>query len=220
MLEQILAAEDFLVFKSIMVQKNIDLELQALTVLQRQLGHSPEAYKYGRSGPAPNKEDDEVFDRVLKQSKAEYDLQRSLDEEELGKLLEMTKEESLRLHEASQKEQQSRADSLSGAAQLSAGESCSKKEKQKETTTQKANSGSKHRDDKLPALPPVKPPPSAQQPLTNVCPPGKASSSTKLSPAGLSGSDAAAAWLQNAKSELKTDDSAQTQKVAVSFGCI
>ena len=89
-----------------MVQRNIDLELQALALLQKQLGHSPEAYKAG-GGEPPRKsrsdEDDSILQEVLRQSQREFDLRNSLDEDELERLIEIAKEESLRLSQGEQK---------------------------------------------------------------------------------------------------------------------
>lgn len=110
--EQILAADDFLVFKHLMVQRNIDLELQALALLQKQLGHSPEAYQAGGGDPPKERrhgDDDSVLQEVLRQSKREFDLQNSLDEDELERLIEIAKEESLRF---SQGEQQKVAEEM------------------------------------------------------------------------------------------------------------
>lgn len=103
--EQILAADDFLVFKHLMVQRNIDLELQALALLQKQLGHSPEAYQAGGDTPKERHhgDDDSVLQEVLRQSKQEFDLQNSLDEDELERLIEIAKEESLRFSQGEQK---------------------------------------------------------------------------------------------------------------------
>ena len=39
--EQIWAADDFVVFKRMMIQKNIELQLQALELLQQRSAHSP-----------------------------------------------------------------------------------------------------------------------------------------------------------------------------------
>ena len=123
--EQILAADNFLIFKSMMVQKNIDLELQALSLLQRQLGYSPNAYRPGDPeedflrGKTAGGEDDALLEEALKQSKEEFDLQQSLDEEETARLLEMAKAESLRLYQAQQREQEELAGQLEKALQAS-----------------------------------------------------------------------------------------------------
>lgn len=118
--EQFFAADDFLIFKSMMVQRNIDLELQALSLLQKQLGSSPEAYKPSTNSCEPVKppqrsqeadEDDRILEEILRQSKEEYEKQL-LTEAEAEMLLTLTREESLRLHQASLREQQDLAEKL------------------------------------------------------------------------------------------------------------
>ena len=106
--ERILAADDFLAFKAMMVHRNIDLEQQALALLQKQLGHSPEVYQAEplRVNKSEKQGEDSTLKKVLQQSKKEFDLQSSLEEEELERLIELAKEESLKLYQASQREQQ------------------------------------------------------------------------------------------------------------------
>lgn len=65
--EQIWSAENFRMFKSLMVRKNIELELQALILLQYQLG----IIKSGNS--AINSDDDNIMQLVIKKSADEYD---------------------------------------------------------------------------------------------------------------------------------------------------
>lgn len=112
-----------------MVRKNIDLELQALAMLQKELGHSPQAYQLGggdSSGEPPkpsgstSADEERILQDVLQQSKKEYIFQQSLDEEEMEKLLALAQEESLRLYEAAQREEQEMAEKLERVLQLSA----------------------------------------------------------------------------------------------------
>ncbi len=120
--EQVFAAENFLIFKSMMVQRNIDLELQALSLLQKQLGHSPEAYQPSNGDAKPEtkpllrsqslqEEEDKFLEEVLRQSKEEYERQL-VTRAETEMLLTLAKEESLRLYQVSQKEQQDLAEKL------------------------------------------------------------------------------------------------------------
>lgn len=89
-----------------MVRRNIDLELKALQLMQKQLGHSPEVYsssqgqpKDEKSPPAEKEEEERrILEEVLVESKREYDRQQSMEEEELQRLLATAKEESLRLY--------------------------------------------------------------------------------------------------------------------------
>ncbi len=117
--EQVYAADDFLIFKSMMVQRNIDLELQALSLLQKQLGHSPEAYLPDTGDSEQTKPlersheevDDKMLEEILRYSKEEYE-QQLLSDAEAEMLLSLAKEESLRLYQVSQQEQQDLADKL------------------------------------------------------------------------------------------------------------
>ena len=108
LLEHVLAAEDFLVFKSVMVRRNISLEQQALQLMQSQLGQSPEAYSPSQGPPegetpltsVSQKEEEEarILEEVMRESKREYELQQSMEEEELEKMLALAKEESLKFY--------------------------------------------------------------------------------------------------------------------------
>lgn len=64
--EQIWSAENFRMFKSLMVRKNIELELQALILLQYQLG----IIKSGND--SINSDDDKIMQLVIKKSADEY----------------------------------------------------------------------------------------------------------------------------------------------------
>ena len=103
--EQVLASEDFMLFKSMMVQRNIDLELQTLSLLEKQLGHSPEAYDPSTDTKEPlrvSSEEDKIMEEVLRQSKEEYE-ENVLKEEEM---LSHVKEESLQLYQAARGERE------------------------------------------------------------------------------------------------------------------
>lgn len=108
-----LAAEDFVLFKSHMVQRNVDLEFQALGLLQSQLGHAPNVYDPNAPPlpplPAPvdvHLDEEETFQKALEESKREFETQKSLDEEAMQKLIDLATKESLQLFEASKKKQQ------------------------------------------------------------------------------------------------------------------
>ena len=99
-----------------MVRRNIDLELQALTLLQKQMGHSPNVYDkgsvsrdtvaIGNSRKILEEEEKRLLEEVVKQSEAQYQLQRSLDDEELQRLIEQAKRESLELYQKQQEKKQ------------------------------------------------------------------------------------------------------------------
>ena len=105
-----LAAGDFLLFKEAMVHRNIDLELQALTLIQKQMGHSPSAYDKDRAGEQPGtggpktsqqrlEEEERVLKEVMKLSEAQYKLECSMAE-----WLEQAKVESLQMYRQSQQQ--------------------------------------------------------------------------------------------------------------------
>lgn len=64
--EQVWCAENFKLFKSQMVRKNVELELQALVLLQCQLGLI-------KTGDNSQENDDQIMALVIKKSKDEYD---------------------------------------------------------------------------------------------------------------------------------------------------
>lgn len=106
-----MAADDFLLFKGIMVQRNIDLELQALTLLKKQMGHSPVVYDRQRAGDDPVntprksvEEEEKMLEEAMKMSEAQYNLECSLDDKQLQQLIEQAKQESLQLYQKQQME--------------------------------------------------------------------------------------------------------------------
>ncbi len=73
--EQIWAAEDFEIYKRMMVQRNIELELQALQLIQQR-----RAIKEPEKATSPEREDmkivtdeDAILREVLRRSKVEYE---------------------------------------------------------------------------------------------------------------------------------------------------
>ena len=121
--EQVLAADDFLLFKGIMVQRNIDLELQALALLNKQLGHSPVVYDRERAGDDPVntprksvEEEEKMLAEAMKMSEAQYNLECSLDDERLQQLIEQAKQESLQLYQKQQMEMEQEKGRVAGAS--------------------------------------------------------------------------------------------------------
>ena len=237
--ECILAADDFLAFKALMVQRNIDLEQQALALLQKQLGHSPEVYQAEplRVNKSEEQGEDSTLKKVLQQSKKEFDLQSSLEEEELERLIELAKEESLKLYQASQREQEEIAEKLLSAvgtservvemsgivAQQQQTSVLSEDEKNPEmegqntspvlapttpTTSEvkQTDTSVAMKSDQRPCerqSPP--PPPQTGKPATSLYspPPGGSSIGHSSHQRELTGSEAAAKWLESARSEVK-----------------
>lgn len=111
--DQMWAAEDFEVFKRLMIQKNIELQLQALQLLQQLHNVQmpmpmptqmpmpvPVAPPNAPPPVAPNMDEDAIMQEVLKRSKEEYESKqkdtKGKTEQELEKTIAESKEESER----------------------------------------------------------------------------------------------------------------------------
>lgn len=107
------AAEDYEVFKRLMIQKNIELQLQALQLLQQLHNVKmpmpmptqmpvpvPAASPSAAPAVAPNVDEDAIMQEVLKRSKEEYESKnkdaKGKTEQELEKTIAESKEESER----------------------------------------------------------------------------------------------------------------------------
>lgn len=130
--DQIWAADDFEVFKQLMIQKNIELQLQALQIFQQihnaqmpmpmpmpmqmqmpvaiPTPHSTSPATGAPSAAAAQLEEDAIMREVLRKSKEEYEAQRKSAEGKVDKELEKTlaesQDESNRLMEKAKKEQE------------------------------------------------------------------------------------------------------------------
>ncbi|XP_048392639.1 cilia- and flagella-associated protein 36 isoform X2 [Stegostoma tigrinum] len=72
--QPVLAAEDFQVFKSLMLQKNIELQLQALRMIQERNGVLPDCLTDGKDKISELEQQElRILREVLKQSKDEYE---------------------------------------------------------------------------------------------------------------------------------------------------
>lgn len=121
----LLASEDYEVFKSMMTQKNIDLEMQALMILQKQLGQTVDIYDrqgHGQSSPTAKEkltrrdaEEEMIFQNALKLSKKESEQKLMAEDQELERLLELAMQESLTLHQASEQKRASEVPSKGSA---------------------------------------------------------------------------------------------------------
>lgn len=215
-----------------MVQKNIDLELQALSLLQKQLGHAPDAYDpksepNERAISGGNKEDeDALFQEAMEQSRKEFEKQKSLDEEEIEKLIALATQESLRLFEASEKEKQSqnKAGHKPTSDSSEEGNNVIQTDESTGLSLPKANSSStkdRELESKKPSLPKITSPQRKQQaPLEPLSPKQVSSSGEPAARGSVSSSEAASLWLQNAKAEFGESpggSAAVRQKVGVSL---
>lgn len=86
--QPVLATDDFQMFRSLMVQKNMELQLQALRVIKERNGALPECLTDGVDVMSELQQQEmQILQEVLKKSKEEYDEEmsrRMLLEEEVG----------------------------------------------------------------------------------------------------------------------------------------
>ncbi|XP_070982065.1 cilia- and flagella-associated protein 36-like isoform X2 [Oncorhynchus clarkii lewisi] len=84
----VLATDDFQMFRALMVQKNMELQLQALRVIKERNGALPECLTDGADVMSElEKQELKILQEVLKMSKDEYDQEMALrlqSEEEIG----------------------------------------------------------------------------------------------------------------------------------------
>lgn len=103
LLQPILASEQMDLFKKIMHQRNVMLERQALQMLQKELGQHPESYQDGGQHEQPlpaNKlhaaREEEMLQKVLEMSKKDFETKKQKENEEMERLVELAKQESLK----------------------------------------------------------------------------------------------------------------------------
>lgn len=189
-----------------MVQRNIDLELQALKLVRQQLGFSPEAYQPGarddqetvekmkKSRRRAEEEEERILQEVLEQSRKEYERQMSQDEEEMQKQLTLAKQESLKSIEVSQQKDELE---LASSLQQKKLEVSSSLPTGNETKTEEKDEMSKSFPSDV-----LK---EDEKSLASLA-------STKKS-SGCSGmSDAASLWLESAKADASRDGSVSGSK--------
>ncbi|XP_022110006.1 cilia- and flagella-associated protein 36-like isoform X1 [Acanthaster planci] len=117
--EQVEAAQDFEVFKRMMIKHNIELELQALRVMQVRSGMVPDIMQPGKdttvkyTDATVDTEDERILNEILRKSKEEYDaLKKQGNEKEAGidalmdKALASSREEAERLKKEKEKEEE------------------------------------------------------------------------------------------------------------------
>ncbi|XP_069995163.1 cilia- and flagella-associated protein 36-like [Penaeus vannamei] len=104
--EQVWAADDYEIFKRMMIQKNLELQLQALELLQQRYGIIPESCM---PGDAMSPEEQAVMEEVIKKSLEEHEaVQASLDEEtrDLEKAIVESKFEKAKLEQERNRERE------------------------------------------------------------------------------------------------------------------
>uniref|UniRef100_A0A8B9HPF2 Cilia- and flagella-associated protein 36 n=1 Tax=Astyanax mexicanus TaxID=7994 RepID=A0A8B9HPF2_ASTMX len=86
--QPVLATDDFQMFRSLMVQKNVELQLQALRVIKERNGALPECLTDGSDVMSELEQQEmQILQEVLKRSKEEYEMEmarREQFEEEVG----------------------------------------------------------------------------------------------------------------------------------------
>lgn len=134
--EQFFAAEDYGIFVRLMVQKNIELQQQALAMIMQMQGALPESLKDGKSeptspppaaAPAPKEQygaqnEDEILKAVLEQSKREYEEEQkkkktqeeATEKKEMESLIQISQVEHSRLEEEKTKEKAKLDEALFG----------------------------------------------------------------------------------------------------------
>ncbi|KAK3849600.1 hypothetical protein Pcinc_043653 [Petrolisthes cinctipes] len=104
--EQVWAADDFQVFRRMMIQKNLELQLQTLEILQQRYGIVPESCT--PAGGLPTNEQD-LMNEVIKKSLEEHEaLEGNLDTEtkDMEKAIAESSEENRRIETQMAKEQE------------------------------------------------------------------------------------------------------------------
>lgn len=221
--EQVLAADDFLLFKTMMVQKNIELELQALALMKKKMGQSPSVYdkdkesrekeetKPGTSGNQSLEEDDKLLEEALKLSERQYKFEQSM-EEELQKLIEQAKAESLQLYQQSRKdgEGETASSSVVGGSQspkieatnaLGGGEPRPVKEELTPEHKLETREITAAATKEMETVPQTQVPPVVRETQSLPSPPSVKSEPKASSE--VTGAEAVAKWLEGAKSELE-----------------
>lgn len=175
-----------------MTQKNIDLELQALVLLQKQLGQSPDVYdSNAEASPTPQQklakrdtEEDEALKHALKLSKKESELRLMAEDQEMEKLLELAIQESLKMHQASL--QQHEEGNKAGQNPVQEGVRGTNSVEEVVQTPRETETARDVSVTRLDAIPPIGSAPMQQE---------------------ISGEQAAQMWIQSAKSELENRQS-------------
>lgn len=95
-LQPVLAAEDFTIFKAMMVQKNIEMQLQAIRIIQERNGVLPDCLTDGSDVVSDlEQEEMKILREVLRKSKEEYDQE---EERKRKKQLSESKAEEPSVH--------------------------------------------------------------------------------------------------------------------------
>uniref|UniRef100_A0A6I8PAJ1 Cilia- and flagella-associated protein 36 n=1 Tax=Ornithorhynchus anatinus TaxID=9258 RepID=A0A6I8PAJ1_ORNAN len=84
-LQPVLAAEDFSIFKAMMVQKNIEMQLQAIRIIQERNGVLPDCLTDGSDTVSElEQEEMKILREVLRKSKEEYEQEEERKRKKVG----------------------------------------------------------------------------------------------------------------------------------------
>ncbi|XP_072031644.1 uncharacterized protein [Amphiura filiformis] len=210
--EQVEAARNFKLFKSMMMKRNVDLELQALMMIQERNGVVPgilqpgEDTKIEYSQAVVDSEEDKILQEVLRKSQEEYEAQKGKGkdiDEDLEKALAHSKEDAQRLADRKHEEEQM----LSKTLKMS----ISDEKKSSSTSSLPPVKGS--------AKPSSKPSTaSSSKPAASTSPPPSTSSKspTPSAVSAVSNAEAAANWLSSAKAEAAAEPGRTSRSSAMS----
>lgn len=229
LLEQVQAAQDFDVFKRLMLRKNVELELQALQMIQKRNGVIPDVLKPGSEtsvaySTSANTDNDEemLLQEVLRISKEEYEAQKKSKSkeinEDLDKAIANSKEDASRLKAERQREEELLNQAILQSKEMQATTKQSEQEKPiKDQSMSKLISGtsdmSLKEENKT----------SSSTPTTSKGNSKGSTSTVESTPpiiqaptaTPVSGAEAAANWLSSAKSESAVDSQVQARASAL-----
>ncbi|XP_072031643.1 uncharacterized protein [Amphiura filiformis] len=234
--EQVEAARNFKLFKSMMMKRNVDLELQALMMIQERNGVVPgilqpgEDTKIEYSQAVVDSEEDKILQEVLRKSQEEYEAQKGKGkdiDEDLEKALAHSKEDAQRLADRKHEEEQM----LSKVMTQSKDEEERRKRKQSDEQlrekTLKMSISDEKKSSSTSSLPPVKgsakpsskpSTASSSKPAASTSPPPSTSSKspTPSAVSAVSNAEAAANWLSSAKAEAAAEPGRTSRSSAMS----
>ncbi|XP_070578176.1 cilia- and flagella-associated protein 36-like isoform X2 [Ptychodera flava] len=200
--EQVEAAQDYEIFKRMMIQKNIELELQALRLIQERNGVIPESMTPGEKSSVQysqaqiEDEEERILQEVLRKSKEEYEAQQKKKspqyDTEMEKALAHSKDDAQRLEEEQQKEKDMLEKALKMS--LSAGTAAQSQSSVKDLPTIPKDTKAKPEASKGKTPAPV---PTIQEP------PSVTAAAPAAKKKDVSGAEAAASWLSSAKAEAE-----------------
>lgn len=104
--EQVWAADNYEIFKRMMIQKNIELQLQALELIQQRYGTLPKAL-LPTEQDGEDKDEDHIMAQIVRQSEEEHAaLQEALSAEDAQMEEALAKNNSVQKHLQEEKEKQ------------------------------------------------------------------------------------------------------------------